>query len=135
VLPESELAAYRAGILFVGQKVCCWPTCTSGNCCPSRSSRTSAATDRRTEGRGFELEPASLPHYHEWLAACKSGSPTSCHFGYGGPLTELSCWATRPTGPARSCIGCQESPRVNCPQADRFLRGEYRQGWTLGSVA
>ena len=32
--------------------------------------------------------PDSLGHHAEWIVACKTGSPTTCNFDYGGALTE-----------------------------------------------
>ncbi len=32
--------------------------------------------------------PNSIGHHAEWIAACKTGSPTTCNFDYGGALTE-----------------------------------------------
>ncbi len=32
--------------------------------------------------------PDSIGHHAEWIKACKEGTPTTCHFGYSGPLTE-----------------------------------------------
>ena len=34
--------------------------------------------------------PKSLGHHAEWVHACKTGDPTTCHFGYSGPLTEAN---------------------------------------------
>lgn len=38
--------------------------------------------------RPDQIIPRSIGHHQEWIAACKTGSPTTCHFGYSGPLTE-----------------------------------------------
>lgn len=46
--------------------------------------------------------PDSIGHHAEWIKACKDGSPTTCHFGYAGPLTEtvlLGSVAYRAGGP------------------------------------
>ena len=46
------------------------------------------------EGKTFERPepwiPKSLGHHEEWVHACKTGDPTTCHFGYSGPLTEAN---------------------------------------------
>ncbi|HEX6210748.1 MAG TPA: Gfo/Idh/MocA family oxidoreductase, partial [Methylomirabilota bacterium] len=34
--------------------------------------------------------PTSLGHHAEWIHACKTGAPTTCHFGYSGLLTEAN---------------------------------------------
>ena len=76
--------------------------------------------------------PKSLGHWAEWVHACKTGAPTTCHFDYAGRLTEanhLGNVAYR-TGkkiewdPAKMSV-------TNAPEAERFIRREYRKGWTL----
>jgi predicted dehydrogenase len=134
VLPESELAPFRSGMLFVGDKGLLLADLYKWKLLPeSKFSHIQRLPTPAPTAAGFTLEPASVPHYQEWLAACKSGSPTSCHFGYGGPLTELVLLgnAAYRTGEKLNW-DAQNVRAVNCPQADRFLRRAYRQGWTLG---
>jgi len=134
VLPESELAPFRSGMLFVGDKGLLLADLYKWKLLPeSKFSHIQRPPTPAPTAAGFTLEPASVPHYQEWLAACKSGSPTSCHFGYGGPLTELVLLgnAAYRTGEKLNW-DAQNLRAVNCPQADRFLRRAYRQGWTLG---
>jgi hypothetical protein len=42
--------------------------------------------------KDFQAPKPSIPpspgHHQEWLAACKTGSPTLCNFDYGGRLVE-----------------------------------------------
>ena len=76
--------------------------------------------------------PHSTGHHNEWLAACKSGSPTTCNFDYSGALTEavlLGNVAYR-TG-KRIEWDAENLTAKNCPEAGQFLKREYRQGWTL----
>ena len=74
----------------------------------------------------------SIGHKQEWVAACKTGSPTTCSFDYSGPLTE-----TVLLGNAAYRVGKKlhwDAARLkatNCPEADQFIRREYRKGWTL----
>jgi predicted dehydrogenase len=74
----------------------------------------------------------SIGHHAEWIKACKTGSPTTCHFGYAGPLTEavlLGNVAYR-TGEKLQwdAAGCKVK---NSRQAASYLRTEYTRGWTL----
>jgi len=76
--------------------------------------------------------PDSIGHYAEWLAACKTGSPTGCNFDYAGALTEavlLGNVAYR-TG-KKVQWDAAGLKATNCPEAARLIRREYRQGWTL----
>ena len=76
--------------------------------------------------------PKSLGHHAEWLHACKTGEPTTCNFDYAGWLTEanhLGNVAFR-TG-VRLDWDPQNLRATNTSDADRFIRREYRPGWTL----
>ena len=76
--------------------------------------------------------PRSIGHVREWIEACKTGSPTTCNFDYSGPLTEAVL-----LGNVAYRVGekLQWDPvnlkATNCPEADEFIRREYRKGWTL----
>jgi hypothetical protein len=74
--------------------------------------------------------PKSVGHYREWVEACKTGGPTTCHFGYAGPLAEtvlLGNVAYRAGTPIEWDATRLRIP--NAPSAERFLRREYRQPW------
>ena len=77
--------------------------------------------------------PASLGHYAEWIHACKTGAPTTCHFGYSGKLTEANH-----LGNVAYRVGkkLEWDPvalkATNAPEADPMLHRTYRKGWTLG---
>jgi predicted dehydrogenase len=76
--------------------------------------------------------PKSLGHHAEWAHACKTGAPTTCHFGYSGWLTEanhLGNVAFR-TGKKLEWdpVGLRAT---NAPEAEPFLRRSYRPGWKL----
>jgi predicted dehydrogenase len=72
-------------------------------------------------------------HYEEWVAACKGGPKPVSNFDYAGPMTEtalvgvLSLYA-----PGKRLEWDSANLRVtNAPELDRYIRTEYRQGWTL----
>lgn len=76
--------------------------------------------------------PPSVGHHQEWLAACKTGSKTSCHFGYSSRVTEavlLGNVAYR--SGTKIEWDAAELAISNAPQASRLLRREYRPGWVL----
>jgi hypothetical protein len=65
------------------------------------------------------------------LIACKTGAPTLCNFDYGGRLVEnllLSIVACRVQ--KRLAWDPVQLKATNCPEADKFLRKNYRKGWT-----
>jgi hypothetical protein len=71
-------------------------------------------------------------HHAEWIRACKTGAPTSCPFEYAGPLIEavhlgLVAYCVR----QRIEWDAATLKAKNCPEADRFIRRDYRKGWEL----
>jgi predicted dehydrogenase len=76
--------------------------------------------------------PKSIGHHQEWIQACKTGGPTTCNFDYSGALAEaaLLCNVALRTG-KKLTWDPKALKATNCPQADAFLRREYRKGWTL----
>jgi predicted dehydrogenase len=85
---------------------------------------------------GFRPPAPTLPrspgHYAEWIAACKSGKPTSADFEYSGWLTEANHLGNVAYRAGKKLEWDPESLRArNAPEADPFLRREYRKGWEL----
>ena len=112
------------GNLFVGEKGMLWADYGVYHLYPEK------------DFAGYTPPPKSIPrsigHHAEWILACKTGSPTTCNFGYGGMLTEavlLGNVAYR-TG-KRIEWDAKKLAAKNCPEAEKFLRNEYREGWTL----
>jgi predicted dehydrogenase len=76
--------------------------------------------------------PDSLGHHKEWLHACKTGAPTTCHFGYSGRLTEANHLGNVAYRAGKKIEWDTKNMRIpNAPEAERFLRREYRAGWKL----
>ena len=74
----------------------------------------------------------SIGHHAEWIKACKEGSPTTCNFDYSGALTEsvlLGNVAYR-TGKDLEW-DAKALKATNCPDADKYIRKEYRAGWEV----
>ena len=89
---------------------------------------------------GFVPPPQTIAkspgHHLEWIAACKSGAPTSANFTYAGWLTEanhLGNVALRVGKKLQWDAAAMKA--TNAPEAAKFLRREYRKGWMdiLGS--
>jgi predicted dehydrogenase len=76
--------------------------------------------------------PNSIGHHREWVEACKTGGATTCNFDYSGALTEaaLLCNVALRTG-RRIVWDAENLKAIGCPEADTFIRREYREGWTL----
>jgi predicted dehydrogenase len=76
--------------------------------------------------------PPSLGHHAEFLHACKTGAPTTCHFGYSGRLTEANHLGNVAYRAGKRIEWDAQGLRIpNAPDAERFLGREYRAGWKL----
>lgn len=90
-------------------------------------------------GRPPKVLPRSPGHHKEWIAACKGGQPAGSNFDVAGPLTEVVL-----LGNVALRMGQQlyekglklyyDGPGMkvtNLPEANKYIRSEYREGWTL----
>jgi predicted dehydrogenase len=121
---EKQIPQERDGVLFVGDKGMILSTYNKHVLLP----------EKQFEGfkRPEPFIPKSLGHYAEWIHACKTGEPTTCNFEYAGWLTEsnhLGNVAYR-AGKKLEWDAAAMKAR-NCPEADAFIRREYRKGWKL----
>lgn len=83
-----------------------------------------------------KLPPVSLPrvkgHHEEWLDAIKAGKQPSANFEYSGWLTEANH-----LGNVAFRVGkklewdAEKLKATNAPEADAFIKREYRKGWEL----
>jgi hypothetical protein len=95
---------------------------------------------RREEvGRIESSIPRVSGAYAEWAECCKSGKRSGSHFDWAGPLAEtvlLGNVALRPElrdklTRARLLWDSAKLEITNVPEANAFLRREYREGWSL----
>jgi predicted dehydrogenase len=87
----------------------------------------------RTE---FKPPPKTVPrspgHYKEWIDACKGGPAAMSNFDYAGPLTEMVLLGNVALRAGRKVEWDSAKLQVvNLPEAARFIRREYREGWGL----
>jgi hypothetical protein len=92
--------------------------------------------DGSVERTGGKLEkmPESPGHHKEWIEACKAGKPSLAmsNFDYAGPLTEFVLLGNVAMRAGKKLEWDAANLKVtNYPDAERFLRREYRNGWTL----
>jgi predicted dehydrogenase len=91
----------------------------------------------------YKKPPQTLPrspgHHQEWITGCKGGPPAGSNFDVAGPLAEvvlLGNIAIR-LGQKLYENGLKlyyDGPNMkitNLPEANQYIRSEYRQGWTL----
>jgi len=124
IFEEANVPYWGASVLFVGDAGMLLANYTRHALLPEAE----FAEFKRPE----PTIPKSIGHHQEWVRACKTGEPTTCNFGYSGPLTE-----TVLLGNVSYRVGSELAwdavnlKATNCPEADKFLQREYRDGWTL----
>lgn len=76
--------------------------------------------------------PSVSSHYQEWIDACKGKGQTLANFEYGGLLTESNHLGNVAYRVGRKLEWDHAAMRVkNAPEAEQFLKREYRRGWSL----
>jgi predicted dehydrogenase len=115
---------WNAGVLFVGSKGMLAANYTDHKLLPEKQ----FADFQRPK----PFIPTSIGHHKEWVEACKNGGPTTCQFDYSGALTEAVLLGVVSYRLGKPLTWDAKNLRaVNEPEAERFLRTEYRKGWTL----
>jgi predicted dehydrogenase len=115
---------YPSGVLFIGER---------GMILADYGKHVVLLTDTAESfQRPAPSIPPSLGHHQEWIHACKTGAPTTCHFGYSGLLTEANHLGNVSYRAGRKLEWDHAAMRAtNAPEADRYVTREYRSGWTL----
>lgn len=124
ILASGEIPPWNSGVLFIGD---------DGMLLSDYGKHVLLPEEKFKDFTPPEpFIPASLGHHAEWVHAAKTGAPTTCNFEYAGWLTEanhLGNVAYR-TGKKLEWDAANMKA-TNAPEADQFLRREYRDGWTL----
>ena len=86
--------------------------------------------------KGFERpKPTiarSIGHHREWLEAIRTGGATTCNFDYSGALSETVLLGNVAyKAGVRIQYDAKTGRIAGNEKAERFLRREYRKGWTL----
>jgi predicted dehydrogenase len=71
-------------------------------------------------------------HEMDWVRACKSGSRAGADFEYSGLLTEICLLGNVARRvDARIEWDAENMKVTNLPEANKYVRTEYREGWSL----
>ena len=94
---------------------------------------------RKEVGEIAKLFPRVRDHYQEWAEACKGGKPAGSNFDWAGPLAEIVL-----LGNVALRVELRQllvhtrlkwdplALRVsNVEEANKFIKRDYRQGWSL----
>ena len=70
-------------------------------------------------------------HYKEWLNAIRGGKPASSDFAeYAASLTELVLLGNLAVRTGKKIVWDAKNLKAKgCPEADQYIRREYRKGW------
>jgi predicted dehydrogenase len=122
---KVTINGYSSGVLFEGEK---------GNLVAGYTAHRLLPEDRF---KGLEAPKPTIPrsagHHREWLQAIRSGGATTCNFAYSGALTETVLLGNVAYRAAARLEWDGKAGRVtnNVPQAEQYLRRQYRKGWSL----
>ncbi len=76
--------------------------------------------------------PRVKGHHAEWIEACKTGATPSANFEYSGWLTEANHLGNVAYRVGKKLQWDAENMRAtNAPEADKYIRCPYRDGWSL----
>lgn len=123
---DEELPGNGNGILFVGEKGAI--ACAGWGGKPSLYPGTLDESYKRPAAK----LPRSKGHHRDWLDAIKGGPQASSNFEYAAALTEvglLGLVAMRSGKRITWDAKAMKSP--NCPEADKFIKENYRPGWEI----
>ncbi len=121
---EKKIPQWNFGILFIGDKGMILSDYGKHVLLPE--------DDFKDFERPEPFIPKSLGHHAEWIHACKTGDPTTCNFEYAGWITEANH-----LGNVAYRVGekLEWDPKTlkatNAPEADKYIKREYREGWEL----
>jgi predicted dehydrogenase len=122
--PDQDLQKWGIGVLFVGDK---------GKLLADYGRRILLPEEQYKDFKApSPTIPPSPGHYQEWINACKTGSPTLCNFDYSGKMIEHNLLGTVAYRVNQKLEwDAVKMQATNCPQAERFIQGQYREGWGL----
>jgi predicted dehydrogenase len=120
---EGKLPRWGDGVVFVGSKGMLLADYTRRKLLPEKEYADF------TPPKPFI--PNSIGHYKEWVEACKSGGPTTCNFDYAGALTEAVLLGNVSYRCGQPLKWDARNLKADVPEAEKFLRKEYRRPWSL----
>ncbi len=90
-----------------------------------------------TRMKQYKQPPKTLPrvpdsHEQDWVRACKGGPAAGANFDYSGPLAEVCTLGNVAKRLDTRILWDAENLKVtNVPEAARYVRTPYRDGWSL----
>ncbi|MBI1785357.1 Gfo/Idh/MocA family oxidoreductase [Candidatus Sumerlaeota bacterium] len=124
LLARKNIQAWDAGVLFIGDRGMMLANYDTYRLLPE------------ADFAGYKPPAPSIPpsigHHKEWIQACKTDLKTLCNFDYAGALTETVLLGNVAYRTGKKLHWDHVKLRAtDCPEADHFIRREYRKGWSL----
>jgi predicted dehydrogenase len=121
---DKTIPQFASGVLFVGSE---------GMLLSDYSKHILLPEDKFKDYKRPEPSIAPSPGQQaEWILACKNGGRSMCDFSYAGPLTEANHLGNVALRAGKKLHWDAKAMRfTNAPEAEQFLKMEYRKGWTL----
>jgi predicted dehydrogenase len=130
--PELEdgrpLGNKNGGVLFVGDR---------GKILASDENAQNPRLIPESRMKEYQQPAKSIPrvegtHEENWIRACKGGPVAGSNFDYAGPLTEIVLLGNLAIRSGQKLSWDGPNMKVaNAPDLERYVRSEYRKGWTL----
>jgi len=76
--------------------------------------------------------PRTPSHHHEWASACLGKGTTLSPFSYASVLTESLLLGNVALRAGKTIQWDRDGMRaIGCPEADPFVRPQFRAGWSF----
>jgi predicted dehydrogenase len=126
-LEDGRRMPAEGGVLFKGTKgtIMCGVTGGSPRIIPEAKMQEAKLPEKT-------IPRVRGSHEQDWVRASKAGEPAGADFAYSGPLTEFCCLGNIAKRVDTRIEWDAENMKVtNMPEANKFVKTEYRAGWKL----
>jgi predicted dehydrogenase len=124
--PGRRIGDKNGGVLLIGENGSIMCGCYGGG------ARIIPEEKMKAYKQPPKIIPRSKGHHKDWIEACKGAGPASSNFDHAGPLTETVLLGNLAIRTGRKLLWDGPNMKVtNYPEANQYVRREYRQGWTL----
>ncbi len=101
----------------------------------SQSPRIIPESKMKEYKRPKKILPRSPGHHRDWLDACKGGPKACSDFSYGARLAEMVLLGDVAIRTQKKIFWDGPNMKAtNAPEAEPFIREEYRAGWSLDTI-
>jgi len=126
-LEDERRMPAEGGVLFKGTKgtIMCGVTGNSPRIIPEAKMQEAKLPEKT-------IPCVRGSHEQDWVRASKAGESAGADFSYSGPLTEFCCLGNIAKRVDTRIEWDAENMKVtNLPEANKFVKTEYRAGWKL----